>query len=368
MRRRSGITLLLGLLGLVGSSWPGPLSAQQPLIGAQRRLQLVPQAPIPLQGTRIGEVEEVVAHPTRPLFFVIDRRPPGVYSFDHRGRFVQRFGRQGEGPHEFLGRLWVAAWQDTLLILDGLRRRVVAYHVTTGAPLTLARLPAPLPAAVQHWKLYREHLIFYWSGSLRPPLVEVYDLKQRAFTYALQENLTPEHQMLLRYVRSGGLTLLGDSLVLAMPADRPVLYFLDLRSGTQGRWRSLSDPAFHAPPLEKPLPAYDFEEWVAYLTRRSSTGGLFLLQNGYLVVQLEHGTREEARWLRLIILDPTTRQEIDRITFPATLRQQYQLLHRSGIFLTAQGNCLYLRRFLEEQDRWALWPWCLKPVPSSNSP
>lgn len=354
--------IILVLLGLAGGGRPHPLSAQQPLVGAQQRLQLVPRPPIHLQGVLVGNPDDLVAHPDQPLFFVVDGKPAGVYSFDLDGRHVRSFGRQGEGPHEFLGRLSVTLWRDTLLILDGFRLQVRAYRIATGALLESIGLPAPMPATPQYWQLHRQHLIVYWSGTRRPAPVEVYDLKQRAFTHALPFPVTPEHQMLLRYVHSGGLALLGDSLVLALPADRPVIYFLDLRSGAQGRWLQLSDPAFAAPRLEKPLSAYDFHEWVAYITGRSSTCGLFVLRNGYLVVQLEHGDREDARWLRLIVLDPSTRREIDRITFPAALRRRYGLIYRSGIFLTARDNCLYVPRFLEAQDTWALWPWCLEPT------
>ncbi|MDQ7041524.1 MAG: hypothetical protein Q9M35_11355 [Rhodothermus sp.] len=89
-------------------------------------------------------------------------------------------------------------------------------------------------------------------------------------------------------------------------------------------------------------------------------------RQGPAIGRLEHRQGPKKRWLRLPVIDPATRQAIDRITFPLALRKGYNLHYSSCA--TARGACLYFKRFLEEQDRWTLWPWCLEPVPSSNIP
>lgn len=343
------------------------------LVGERQRLQLVSQPPIPLTGALVGDPHQVLAHPTRALFLVSDRQPPGLYIFSGEGRLLRRVGFRGEGPGEFVAPPQITVWGDTLLLRGGLRNRVAAYRISDGSLLRDPFLPS-LPAALQHWLLYRQQLILYWATRRRPALVEVFDLNAQQFTHALSlPVLTEAHETLLGYYASGGLTLLGDSLVLATLADTPTIYYLDLRTGEQGVWRNLEDAAFQVrppPDLEELLrqgrwKAYR-EQWVGYLTTNSRTRGLFVLQDRYLVVQLEHGQGQEKRWLRLLVIDPATRQEIDRITFPLALRQQYNLHYSS--FATARGACLYLKRFLEEQDRWALWPWCLEAVPSGGPP
>lgn len=360
---------------MVGGSVVARCRQAQPhvLVGERQRLQLVSQPPIPLTGVLVGDPHQVVAHPTRALFLVSDRQPPGLYLFSAEGRLVRRVGFRGEGPGEFMAPPQIAVWGDTLLLRGGMRGRVAAYRISDGRLLRDPFLPV-LPAALQHWLLHRQHLILYWAGRRRPVLVEVFDLKARQFTHALDRPLlTPAHEALLRYYASGGLALLGNSIVLATPADAPHIYFLDLRSGRQGSWRRLEDPDFQVrppPDLEALLQqgkwkAYR-EQWVDYLTTNSRTRGLFVLQDRYLVVQLEHGQGPEKRWLRLLVINPATRQEIDRIPFPLRLRAQYSLHYSS--FATARDSCLYLKRYLEGQDRWALWPWCLEPVPSDRSP
>ncbi|GEM_PF-2174853 len=369
-RTRIISTLILILSGTGGGPVCSSLAQQLALVGAQQRFQLVSRSPIVVHGKLVGDVFDIASHPTQPLFFVVDRQPPGVFVLTANGRFLRSYGRQGEGPGEFLGPPSVTVWGDTLLVLDPTRNRLEAYRVTTGQLLTLSMLPQSLPG-FQHWILHSNHLVLYLSGRRHSALVEVYDFSRRRYTHTLSiSKLTPEHDLLLSYIGSGGLALLGDSLVLATPADRLTLYFLNLRTGQQGIWLTLQDPDFRiqpAPDLEKLLRqgrwrAYQ-KQWVGYLTSNSRTCGLFVLDNGLLAVQLEYGPDQQSRWLRLIVIDLATRQEIDRITLPVTVRQQYGLME--SIFRTAQGPCLYIERFLEEQDRWALWPWCLEP---SSSP
>ncbi len=357
---------VMALLVLGAGLGAGLLRAQTPLIGERRHFQLVPHAPIPLTGAMVGFLYRFVAHPTRPLFFVAGDRPPELYVFSADGRFLRRLGSQGEGPGEYLSPPQITVWGDTLLLRGG--PRVAAYQISTGRLLADPFIPS-LPGPFAHWLLRPQRLILYWRRQRRPALVEVLDLASGRFTHALDlPTLTPAHYMLLGYAGSGGLALLGDSLVLATPADEPHLYYLDLRSGRQGSWLVLQDPDFQVDPSPPDLEelarqgrwrAYR-EQFVGYLTSNSRTCGLFVLENGYLVVQLEHGPSDEERWLRLIVVDPRTRAEVDRITFPASLRLQHG--EHARAFMTARGNCLYLRYFWAERDAWALRPWCLEPI------
>ncbi len=354
--------MILVLLGLAGGGWPAPLPAQQPLVGEQGRLQLVPRPPIPLTGVLVGEALKVRAHPSGDLFLVIDKNPPALYAFDRSGRFIRSFGSRGEGPGQFLKTLEVTAWGDTLLMDDSMRGLVLAFRISSGEHVEHVALPRRLPAFA-HWMLRKAHLILYWSVRSRP-LIEVYDLRRKTYTHRITLfKFTAEHDVLLSYAGAGGLTMLGDSLVLAMPADRPTIYALHLQTGQQRLWITLKDAAFRVGSARDVW--NDYRKFVPYLTSNSRTCGLFVLNDRYLVAQLEHGPELEQRWLRLIVIDPATRREIDRITFPAELRRRYQLHALNNIFETSRGDCLYLRRFLEEADTWALWPWCLESVPEA---
>ena len=130
--------VLLGLL-VVGRSPAAVAAAQASPENAVPRLELE-IGRTPDDDDFYFERVVDIAVDTDGRLFVLDNGANDVKVFDSRGRFLHSFGREGSGPGEFNVPIALTLTNDSLIVTDGMLRRVTVFDLD-GKHLRTERLP-----------------------------------------------------------------------------------------------------------------------------------------------------------------------------------------------------------------------------------
>jgi len=88
----------------------------------------------------LNHVAGIAVDPSGRIF-VLDNGENEVKVFDRRGRFLNSFGREGTGPGEFTRPIALRLTNDSLVVTDGLQRRISIFALD-GTHLKTERLPS----------------------------------------------------------------------------------------------------------------------------------------------------------------------------------------------------------------------------------
>lgn len=117
------------------------LAFVSPPASAQQRWRLVEDLRIGGADTGASSFNEIraLAVDSKGQIFVLDQQALEIRVFDQRGRFVQRIGRNGEGPGEFRGPNGILVAPDGKLWVNDIGQERLVVFDTRGKPVTHLR-------------------------------------------------------------------------------------------------------------------------------------------------------------------------------------------------------------------------------------
>ncbi|MBA3560185.1 MAG: 6-bladed beta-propeller [Gemmatimonadaceae bacterium] len=162
--------------------------------------------------------------------FVLDNGENDVKVFDRRGRFLNSFGREGTGPGEFTRPIALRLTNDSLVVTDGLQRRISIFALD-GTHLKTERLPS-----------LENDRPMYMAVSLRGGALASISSPQLSDT---KENHDPYTQIVVR--RSGVRTadtlasIRSDGVFFTVPGPRRSMGAFSPGFGDGGAWALSGD-------------------------------------------------------------------------------------------------------------------------------
>lgn len=164
--------------------------------------------------------------------------PPQVIILDRNGNQIQKIGKVGKGPNEYLSPSIVKYSQSKIYIWCSKQLRLLVFDVN-GKVVKQYNFEN----AIKDFVIFKNYACFYTVGGLDKSLITIFDLSQSEFINKTFGSLTKEHEILNMREHSGGIAI-KDSLLFFTPTNALEISIVDLSEFNLITKIKIDDPEF----------------------------------------------------------------------------------------------------------------------------
>ena len=214
-------------------------------------------------------------------------RPSSVTLYDMDGNQLQTIGRNGEGPFEYLSPEIVRTFENRVYVFCRSLLKLMVF-TDDGTPL---REYTNFSKGIRDFKVYKDNLYIYSSGELDSDIIQVYHLGRGEFLandFGIKSN---EHNILVSYYCSGGMTI-KDHVLYFTSVDALTIHRINLES-LEYSYQEVKDESFKVDKIKVDHREFmaNSEKSIGYIYGADIVTGLYAVDDG-LIITTEGGEVE----------------------------------------------------------------------------
>jgi hypothetical protein len=274
-------------------------------------------------------------------FLISTKINPTVYLYDLSGTQLLKINKQGRAKYEYINPAIVKAdTYENIYVWCDMTLKMIIFD-KFGRPLD----EISYMKSIRNFTPNQNYICFYLSGSY-DTAIEVYDRSTDEIVFSGGTVQSEEHILLSMNESSGGMAMLGDSLLFSY-ADSPTVYALNLKDFVETKHAvMIPDSDFKVRPINGDARDFfnqDQRGALNYLSDNSVVNGLYVAQDKIIIsattgsyeIDSDYSINNDNRMTKLWVLD-------HNFNYLYSINRKYNYATRERWFFSDGNNLFYL--------------------------